>query len=350
MNPGEGNALQLIYLELQTIEESMWEERMRGKEGVQSFPALATSMEASSSEPDSTLQSQLVALIEATSDGIALIDPRGKLRYLNPAGRILLGLKQDQPLSALSIFDFCPSAVNALIRREALPVAIEQGRWSTEAELFDSGGRTFPVYLALFAHKEAHAAVALLSLILRDISEQKRREAELAHLAHHDALTGLFNRRRFQEELDNRLAQVRRYGLQGALLFIDVDGLKTINDTFGHQAGDAILRDLAVILQTQLRKVDIIARLGGDEFAVLISAQDAQHAPAVADRLMQAVCRHVTVVAGHYCQVTVSIGIALIPEHGSTSAEVLEHADLALYQAKTSGRNRFHLFAPALKQ
>jgi diguanylate cyclase (GGDEF)-like protein len=262
----------------------------------------------------------------------------------------MLGLKPDQQLSAFSIFDFCPSNWDALIRQEALPTAIQKGRWSAEAELLDGEGRAFPVFLALFAHKEAYAEVSLLSLILRDISEQKRREAELAHLAHHDALTGLFNRRRFQEELASRLAQVRRYGTQGALLFIDVDGLKTINDTFGHQAGDTILRDIAALFQTQLREVDILARLGGDEFAVLISAQDAQHAPAVAERLLEAVRHHVAVVAGRRLQSTISIGIALIPQHGSTSDEVLEHADLALYQAKTAGRNQFRIFTAKMKQ
>jgi diguanylate cyclase (GGDEF)-like protein/PAS domain S-box-containing protein len=322
---------------------------MRGKDGGLSFPPLTMSAAASSPEQDSTLQSQLAALIEATPDGIALVNPQGQLRYMNPAGRTMLGLKPAQQLSALSIFDFCPSNVDALLRQEALPTAIQEGRWSAEAELLDGEGRAFPVFLALFAHKEAHAEVSLLSLILRDISEQKRRETELAHLAHHDALTGLFNRRRFQEELDSRLAQVRRYGTQGALLFIDVDGLKTINDTFGHQAGDAVLRDLAALLQTQLREVDIIARLGGDEFAVLISAQDAQHAPAVAARLVEAVRHHVTVVAGHRFHSTISIGIALIPQHGSTSDEVVKHADLALYQAKTEGRNQLRIFTAEMK-
>lgn len=317
---------------------------MRGKKGVPSSSTLTASAEAVSSESDSALQAQLTALIEATPDGIALITPQGRLRYINPAGRIMLGLKPAHQLSALSLFDFCHPKLETLLRQEALPTAMREGRWSAEAELFDSKKHAFPVFVALLAHKRAQDEVFLLSLILRDISEQKRREAELAHLAHHDTLTGLFNRRRFQEELDSCLAHVRRYGTQGALLFIDVDGLKTINDTFGHQAGDAVLRDLAALLQAQLRQVDIIARLGGDEFAVLLSAPETQDALAVAERLIQAVRQHATVVAGHHLHSTISIGVAMMPQHGSTSDEVLEHADLALYQAKTAGRNQIRIF------
>ena len=324
-------------------------ETMRGKHGGVTFPAPSISA-TSSAEHDAALQSQLAAIIEATPDGVALIDPHGTLRYINPAGRSILGLEQNQPLSALSFFDFCPPPLRVFMQEEALPTVIHDGRWSTEAELIDGKGRLFPVFLALFAHKEANAEVALFSLILRDISEQKRREAELAHLAHHDTLTGLFNRRRFQEELDGRLAQVRRYRTQGALLFIDVDGLKAINDTFGHQTGDTFLRDLAALFRSQLREVDILARFGGDEFAILLSTPDAQRAPAVAERLLQTVRQHVTVVAGRSLRCTISIGIALIPQHGSTPNEVLEHADLALYQAKTEGRNQYRIFTSEMKQ
>jgi len=323
---------------------------MKGKHKILPFPTPATPAEGASSEQDNTLQSQLAAIIEATADGVALVDPQGRLRYLNPAGRNLLGLRRDQQLSAFSIFDFCPPSLRIVLQEEALPAATHNGRWSAETELIDVEGRSFPVFLALFAHKEANAKVSLCSLILRDISEQKRREAELAYLAHHDALTGLFNRRRFQEELEAHLAQVRRYGIQGALLFIDVDGLKAINDTCGHQAGDTFLKDLAALFQAQLREVDIVARLSGDEFAILLSTPDAQRALTVAERLLQAVRQHTTVVAGQRIQCTISIGVALIPQHGSALDEVFEHADLALYQAKAKGRNQYRIFTAEMKQ
>ncbi len=296
------------------------------------------------------LQSQLAAIIEATPDGVALIDPQGTFRYANPACRALLGIGLDEPLSSLALLDFFSGDIRLRIQQEALPTAAREGQWSAEAELNNGAESQIPVLVTLFSHKEPQGPVSLLSVILRDISEQKRRETELEYLADHDALTGLFNRRRFQEELENRLAQVRRYHIQGALLFIDVDGLKVINDTLGHQAGDAFLRSLATLLHERLREVDVTARLGGDEFAVLIPTLDAQQAPSVAERILRAVRTHTTIVADLPFQCTVSIGIALFPQNGVTAEDVIAHADLALYRAKMEGKNQYRMFSPAMKQ
>jgi diguanylate cyclase (GGDEF)-like protein len=205
------------------------------------------------------------------------------------------------------------------------------------------------VLATLFAHKEPHAPVSLLSLILRDISEQKRREAELAYLAHHDALTGLFNRRRFQEEVESRLAYARRYQAHGALLFLDVDGLKEVNDTWGHQAGDAFLQSLAKLFAQCLREVDVVARLGGDEFAVLLSAPDMPQVSVVAERLLHAVRHHTATAASVPLRCTVSIGIALFPQHGEKAEDLVERADLALYRAKAEGKDRYWVFSPEMK-
>jgi diguanylate cyclase (GGDEF)-like protein/PAS domain S-box-containing protein len=322
---------------------------MSGKAGAASLQPTTKPRAARAPEQDVALHSQLAALIEATPDGVALIDPYGGFRYVNPACRALLGIARDEPLAALTLFDFCPPELHPRITQEAFPVATHTGRWSADGELITRGGHRFPVSLAFFAHKETNAQVSFFSLIVRDISEQKQREAELARLAHHDALTGLFNRRRFHEELDSRLAQARRYGAQGALLFIDVDGLKAINDTLGHQAGDTLLASLAALLRERLREVDVIARLGGDEFAVLIAASDAPHAAAVAERLLQAVRLHTAQAASHPLHSTISIGIAMFPQHGATADELLAHADLALYCAKSHGRNQYRVYSPKMR-
>lgn len=310
----------------------------------------APSTSTTQSTLDSALQSQLAATIEATPDGVALIDPQGGFRYLNPAGRALLGLGVDEELSLFTLLDFCPAEVRTHIQENALPTTVAIGQWSGETELKDRTERTVPVRLVFFAHKESDATVSLLSLIIRDISDQKRREAELAHLAHHDALTGLFNRRRFQEELDNRLAHVRRYGGHGTLLLLDIDGFKSVNDTFGHQTGDVLLTALGNLLQEQLREVDLVARLGGDEFAVLLYTPDTQQSVAVAGRLLDAVRSHTTTVNHRTLRCTISIGVALFPEHGSTTETIMERADLALYRAKNNGRDQYQMFSPALAQ
>ncbi len=321
---------------------------MSGNRGIRSLQR-AQSASSRLSMHDAALQSQLAAIIEATPDGVALLDPQGNFHYVNPACRSLLAIELDESLFSLTLLDFCPELFRLSMEQNVLPTVAREGRWSAETELRTRRGHRFPVLLTLFAHKEPQAPVSLLSLILRDISEQKRREAELAYLAHHDALTGLFNRRRFQEELESRLAHARRYGTQGALLFIDVDGLKGINDTLGHPAGDAFLQNLATLLKERLREVDVIARLGGDEFAVLLSTPDARQASAVAERLLQAVRTHTTMAADVSLQCTMSLGIALFPEHGGKAETLIERADLALYRAKAGGKDQCRMFSPEMK-
>lgn len=336
---------QLISLTERLMEADKMRAKMSSMKGKESSQ---TTTEVRSTQ-DAALQAQLTALIEATPDGIALVDPQGGLRYLNPAGRSMLEIGQDEVLAGLNLIDFCSAESRPHIQHDALPTTIHKGIWSNEATLATRAGRKVTVALTFFAHKETNAQVVLLSLILRDITAQKRREADLARLAHHDALTGLFNRRRFQEELERTLAQVRRYGGQGALLFIDVDGLKPINDTLGHQAGDAFLRNLATLLQERLREVDVVARLGGDEFAILLFPSDMQQTVVVAERLRQAVRAHTTMVADYPLRCTISLGIALFPQHGSTMEELIDNADRALYRAKAEGRNQHRMFTPRMK-
>jgi len=321
---------------------------MRGKSGALPLSSPTRTDTTSALAQDAALQAQLAAIIETSQDGVALIDQHGNFRYLNSAGRNFLSVQQVESISTLSLLDFCPPQLQVIFQQEAIPTALSTGQWSAELEFISRQKHTFPALIVLFSHTKPNDEETLLSLILRDISEQKRREAELAYLAHHDALTGLFNRRRFQEELENRLALTRRYGTSGAILFMDVDGLKVMNDSFGHQAGDTVLIDLASLFRAQLREVDVVARFGGDEFAVILSSSDIHTAPTVAARLLHAIHQHTTKAAsGNRLFSTISIGIAFFPQHGATAEELLKSADLALYQAKTEGRNRYYIFTPS---
>lgn len=172
-----------------------------------------------------------------------------------------------------------------------------------------------------------------------DISERKHHEAQLAHAASHDALTNLFGRRRIQEELERELARAQRNGTHGALLFLDIDQFKDVNDSLGHQAGDELLVQLAGLLRESLRETDSISRLGGDEFAILLPDSRLDQAFAVAEKLLQAIRDYPFVVRGQRVSVTGSLGVALFPEHGTTSEDLLSWADLAMYEAKAAGRN-----------
>jgi diguanylate cyclase (GGDEF)-like protein len=180
--------------------------------------------------------------------------------------------------------------------------------------------------------------------IKEDISEQKRFESQLEYMANHDSLTNLFNRRRFLEELKSRLAETRRFGTPGALVFLDMDNFKYVNDTLGHHKGDELLMKFASLLRDRMRETDVLARLGGDEFAIILPRTGREQALLISEHFMKYVRDSVGPDLGDTCRVTISIGIALFPEHGSDAETLLMYADMAMYRAKEEGRNRVCLY------
>ncbi|MGQ7791071.1 putative bifunctional diguanylate cyclase/phosphodiesterase [Faunimonas sp. B44] len=180
-----------------------------------------------------------------------------------------------------------------------------------------------------------------------DITEMRRIEARIAHLAHHDALTGLPNRVRFREELDGALLRVRR-GERIAVLCLDLDHFKAVNDTLGHPVGDGLLKAVAGRIEEKVRETDIIARLGGDEFAIVqVGLQTPDEASALAQRIITALSSPYE-VDGHQVVIGTSIGIALAPADSEDADQLLKSADMALYRAKTDGRGVFRYFEPAM--
>lgn len=175
-----------------------------------------------------------------------------------------------------------------------------------------------------------------------EIHERVRAQHELTHLATHDTLTGLPNRSLFNEHLGIVLHTASRHQREVALLFLDLDGFKKINDTYGHDAGDRLLQTLGNRMKACIRKEDILARMGGDEFTVILSElQNKSGAELVAQKLIQVVNKPVT-LDGHPCQVGVSIGIALFPRTAQDPDSLLRLADDAMYEAKSDGRNTYH--------
>lgn len=185
---------------------------------------------------------------------------------------------------------------------------------------------------------------AMLSVGL-DMTEHKRTEGRLAWLADHDPLTDLFNRRRFQEELEQMLNLAARYNHSGALLFFDLDQFKYINDTSGHQAGDALLKMVGRMLVGSIRSVDILGRLGGDEFAVILPETTAEGAIEVAKNALACLNQGKIAINGRTHKASASVGIALFPQHGNNVHDLLAAADLAMYQAKEAGRSGWHMFS-----
>jgi diguanylate cyclase (GGDEF)-like protein len=209
------------------------------------------------------------------------------------------------------------------------------------------------------SHPRIEAALAKLEAddretILDALARAEKTEAELRYLADHDSLTGLLDRRRFRAELDQYVSFSARYGGQGAVMIIDIDGLKAVNDTLGHHVGDNLIRQIATILRERVRATDIAARLSGDEFAVLMPQSDTGGALQLGEDLRAQVAEGVEPTPGAPA-VTISVGITMFGGKRDVGAEaVLVAADQAMYQAKKEGRNQIALFqdptAPRLRE
>jgi len=176
----------------------------------------------------------------------------------------------------------------------------------------------------------------------QDISDRKHEAKRLEFMVDHDFLTGLFNRRHFEQELTREVERARRYRTFGAVLLIDLDNFKEVNDAFGHMAGDDVLKEIAELLKHRIRQTDTLARIGGDEFAVLLPQSDAERAMIVADELIKALSMKTAIQADQKMRITASVGISLFD--GLNAAEVLACSDVAMYEAKQAGRNRYVMY------
>ena len=272
---------------------------------------------------------------------VVVADTSGLAVYANPALRMLLGVGRarwtPRRMAALRASD---APQDAVIRREVARC----GYWEGETRLLTTAGASVRVAESVCL-LEAGAS-ALQVHFIQDLTPSQRVQ-ELIGLAYHDSLTGLPNRNLLADRTVLAMNRALRNGKPFALLYLDIDGLKAVNDTAGHAAGDEFVRAVARALQRALRKRDTIARLGGDEFVVIVEEIDGHRGAAkVADKLLNA-CRR-TRAAGIEQPVTASAGISLFPRHGASMEALLERADAALYRAKARGRNCY-LFANAAR-
>ena len=216
-----------------------------------------------------------------------------------------------------------------------------------EKQILRPDGRTVEVEAIAVPTSERGAAAT--QLVLLDITERKRVEQQVRHLAHHDALTSLPNRALLLDRLRQALRQARRERGRIAVVMLDLDHFKSVNDTLGHPFGDRLLCAVAERLQTTIRESDTLARFGGDEFALVQTRlQEPRGASVLAEKILAALAQPF-VLDRQEVRITTSIGIAICPEHGAEPEPLIEHADIALYQAKARGRARAELFAEVMK-
>jgi diguanylate cyclase (GGDEF)-like protein/PAS domain S-box-containing protein len=219
--------------------------------------------------------------------------------------------------------------------------------WQGEIWNRRKSGEVFPVWLNISAVHNDEGLVSHFVATHTDITLRKVAEDEIKHLAFHDALTQLPNRRLLHDRLHQAMILAKRDQKRLALMFIDLDKFKPVNDDFGHQVGDELLQAVAQRLQACVRESDTVARLGGDEFVLLLPVIDVvQDAMAVAEKVHLALLQPFALSKGPSVSISSSAGIAIYPEHGRDEAELIRHADAAMYQAKAAGRDRVVLFVP----
>jgi diguanylate cyclase (GGDEF)-like protein/PAS domain S-box-containing protein len=278
-------------------------------------------------------RSRMYATLAAVPDALLTLDAAGRVEYLNRAAEQLTGvsLERARKLHAHAVVHLCDNEGRTIV----LPVgADEDATRSGSGHLRTHAGTIDVSYVVSRIETTPPGTMVML----RDITEEHRAALRLSFEALHDPLTGLPNRRAVLEQIDEAIAGARDRGEHHALAFLDLDGFKAVNDSFGHAVGDRVLADLARVMGRAVRAVDVIARIGGDEFVILLNGCRMSAARGVTDKVRDAVFAHVVSEGGVEVPIGVSIGLAPI-EAGTTTAEaVLASADAACYQQKASRR------------
>ncbi len=282
-------------------------------------------------------------LVHHAFNGIYQAAPDGGFLRANPALVRLLGYETEGELREARFGDLIVDGTGTALLEDHLRESEEVK--NVEIALKAKDGPAVDALLNARAVRTDDGTFLYHEGILTDISHLKRQEEELLHLAAHDPLTGLHNRREFNAILDRHLSRAKRYGGYGAVLWMDLDGFKEINDGLGHKAGDELLASLAHRMRSTIRESDVLARLGGDEFAILYPNVDSTQAQVAAKRLLDAIRQHTANIQGQEIRTTASVGIVIFPEHGMQPTELLVQADMTMYRAKEQGRNRFCVYS-----
>ena len=291
---------------------------------------------------------QTAAVFRSSGEGIVVLDKRGRIRESNLAFERLVGKKPQslvgRPIWSLPFVNGEAEISQALTSAEPGEVTKRELILKNEQEEL-----TLQMTLSQVATGEDDL-IAEYVCLLSDITAQKNAQKALAYVAHHDGLTGLYNRSFFERTTSRSINRASRTGEKLALLFLDLDRFKIVNDVFGHAAGDEIIRVVADRLRNRLRASDIVSRRGGDEFMILLDpVAETSTAMGLANDLINLVNEPVTIESGETLTVGVTIGISLYPDDAATIDDMMRHADLTLNFAKTAGKGRAELFSAHIR-
>jgi len=295
-------------------------------------------------------QEHIQLLMNSTEEAIYGVDLNGICTFVNPACVRILGYDDEDELVGGNLHEMIH---HTLPDGTHYPKEECKVRLSTMAGLsghaddevhWRKDGSSFPVeYWSHPIKKDKEIVGTVVSFI--DITDRVETEQTIRHMAYHDALTGLVNRHEFENRMSHALEGVKKRGTEHALLYIDLDQFKVVNDTSGHEAGDELLKQLAILIHKPVCDRDTVARLGGDEFGVLLENCPVKRAEEIANQIVRLVREFRFVWKDRTFSVGASIGIAIIDNASQSTGEVLKTADMACYMSKELGRNRVHLFA-----
>ncbi|MEG0052221.1 MAG: EAL domain-containing protein [Comamonas sp.] len=283
-----------------------------------------------------------------SSEAIVISDAVHRIVQVNPAYSRLSGFASAEAMGQLASLDMAQSRERSNLPAEPYQVVLRTGQWEGETQGMHKNGTPYQQYRTITALRDEQNRLTHCITLFRDITQQRQDQERIRHLAHFDALTGLPNRSLLSERVVEAIRSQRTTEGCAALLFLDLDHFKNINDSLGHRVGDRVLVALARRLQLQLRPQDTVARMGGDEFVVLVCGRQMADVEALAQKLLDSTATPFQ-IEGHELTISLSIGIATYPVDGDSFDTLYQRADAAMYRAKQAGRNRYSFFTAELE-
>ena len=287
-------------------------------------------------------------VFESTIEGIVVTDANAVIQMVNPAFTAITGYRPEEVIGKTPRI-LRSNRHDEEFYRKMWESLLSKGHWQGEIWNRRKNGEAYPEWLTINAIKDDSGRTTHYVGVFHDITEIKRTQQKLTYQAYHDALTGLPNRLLLMDRLGVAVARAKRVGGKVAVLFMDLDRFKTINDTMGHAAGDMLLQQVARRLKARCRGGDTVARAGGDEFVIVLKVESATEAMKAAERLLNVLHSEPFMVRGQQLFLTASVGISIYPLDATDPDTMLRNADMAMYRAKEAGRGNYRLYAPEME-